>query len=580
MRLFLFRSILFIFGLGVFIPMAIGQQMSPDTLEISQEARNAKTDEIFFDAMKAKMHNDDKQAEKLFTQFAEKRPEVSDADYELAILSYNKKELEKARDYIKKAISIDSTNKWYKEEYATILADQDDFTGAAAVMGSLSIKFPEDRTYPLMAAEYYEHARKYDDAIYYLDKAIAQVGSEDDIMLRKAQIYMNLNKPDKAADVMEELIARDPKNGKNYKMLGELYDNNKQPEKAGEVFAKALKIIPDDPFVQLGLADHSLKTGDTAAFQIYVKKVVLNKDLDVDIQLDFLRTYIQSLPTDSVSVRQKALPIIKQLVAQHLEDADVLDFYGLILEVINRPDSAIEVFKQSLIIKPADFDTWTRLLQLYSDRHSSDSLLKYSTKALRLFPNQGNFHFYNGVGHYYKKDYSAAVQSLNRAIDMIPDSDRVALSGVYSFLGDIYHADKKDDLSDKSYSKALELTPDNATVLNNYSYYLSERGVKLDQAEKMSKRAMELNPGEATFLDTYGWILYKKGEYAKAKEYVQKAIALSGDNADATLYDHLGNICYKLNDAAGAIENWKKAKEKGIEDPIIDKKITEGKLYE
>jgi tetratricopeptide (TPR) repeat protein len=576
----IFRYLLLFLCAGVYAPAAYAQKEISDSVEMSEEGRNAKTDEIFFDAIKAKMHNDDSAAKKLFFHFAEVRPGVSDADYELAKYYYNDKNLNKAEEYIKKAISLSGDNKWYKEEYANILADKGSFADAASIMAALYDQDPEDRSYPLLAAEFYEHAKKYEEAIKYLDKALAQVGAEDDILLRKAQLYLQMNETAKAAGVMEQMIARDPKNGKNYKLLGELYDNNKMPEKAATVYETGKKIIPNDPYIQLGLADHYLKKGDSASYIEYVKKVAVNKELDAEIQLDFLKSYIQSLPNDSSMIRKQALPIMSQLVAQHQDDAEVLEFYGEFLEIINQPDSAIAPIKKSLALKPANYDLWDRLLQLYSERASADSLIKYSEKAIRLFPNQSILHYYNGLGHYYKKEYLPAIKAVNRAIDMMPDSDKGALSGMYSFLGDIFHADNEDDLSDKAYSKALALKPDDALILNNYSYYLSERGARLDEAEQMSKKAMELKPDEATFLDTYGWIQYKKGAFENARTYIQKAIALSGPRADATLYDHLGNVFYKLNDKDKAVENWKIAKEKGGDDPLIDKKISEGKLYE
>ncbi len=163
---------------------------------------------------------------------------------------------------------------------------------------------------------------------------------------------------------------------------------------------------------------------------------------------------------------------------------------------------------------------------------------------------------------------------------MQPENDKQALENMYEVLADAYHSNKQDEQSDKAFDKALVLDPNNASVLNNYSYFLSERGKRLDEAEKMSKKSLELRPEEATFLDTYGWILYKKGEFEKAKEYVQQAINKMGPGADATLYDHLGDIYYKLNEKGKALEFWKTAKDKGADDSLIDKKIKEGKLYE
>ena len=576
MRLYSFLYFFLFFCIST-NPISFAQEAA-DTSQTTGE-KNAKSDELYFDAEKAKMHDDEKQAKELLKQFIAARPEVSDGYYELSKIYYNDKSIDEAEANIKKAIDIDKDNKWYKEQYATILAERGADEEAAKIMADLNKSEPDDRSYPIMAADYYERAHKYDDAIKYLDVAIAQAGPDEELMMRKVQVYLSMNNVEKAAGIMKDLIAQDPRNGRYYKELGDLYDNNKLPEKAAEIYKNAQKNIPDDPSIQLGLAEHYLKLGDTQSYVAYVKKAIVNKDLDAENQLDILTAYAQSLPNDSV-LQAQGLPIIRQIVAQHPADPDVLEVYGEFLEKNNKRDSAIIEFKRSLEIKPANFNVWARLLEEYQDREHADSLVKYSEKAIRLFPNQVVAHYYNGIGHFYRKEYPAAAKAINRAIDMIPENDKQRLADMYAVLGDIYHSNKQFDLADQTYDKVLKLDPDNPTVLNNYSYYLSERGVKLDVAEKMSKRSLELRPKEGTFLDTYGWILYKKGDYAKAKEYVEKAIELAGINADGTLYDHLGNIYYKLNDSNKALENWKIAKEKKADDPELDKKIREGKLYE
>ena len=220
------------------------------------------------------------------------------------------------------------------------------------------------------------------------------------------------------------------------------------------------------------------------------------------------------------------------------------------------------------------------MLQFYSDKRDADSLIKYSDRTIRLFPSQALANYYNGIGHFNKKEYPAAIKSINRALDLQPNEKTDLLAIMYSTLGDIYNITHQYELSDNAFDKALGYDPNDATVLNNYSYYLSERGQKLEQAEKMSLKSLQIRPGEGTFLDTYGWILYKRGNYDDARDYVQQALRKAAANADGTLYNHLGNIYYKLNDKQKALENWKLAKEKGSDDPNLDKKISEVKLYE
>lgn len=545
----------------------------------TEEGRRAKTDELFFDAIKAKQHSDDEQAESLLKQFVAKRPEVGAAYYELAKLYGEQKKTEPAMASIKKALALEPQNKWYKESQASIYVAIGRYTDAAAIYGELAQADKQDEEYPVLAAEFYERAGKSQEAINYLDMALQRNMGDEDLQVHKMQLYLNMNKVDKAAAVVQQMITDEPKNGKYYKLLGELYDNNNMPDKAMALYNEASKKMPDDPSIQLGLATHYLVKGDTARYRDYVRKAITNAGMETDLQLELLKAYLSTMPDEATALTE-ALPLIAKLAAQGPPDAQILDYYGEALEGNNMPDSAAAVYKRALALKPSNFGVWIRLLSNYQDKAHADSLIKYSERAMKLFPNQAIAHFYNGVGYMNKGNYPTAIKAMNRALDLQPETEKEATAQIYSTLADVYYLDKQYAKSDETFEKALALDPANATVLNNYSYYLSERGVKLDEAEKMSKKSLELRPDEINFLDTYGWILYKKGDYDKAKSYIQKALSLANGMNDATLYEHLGDILYKQNEKSKAIEAWKKAKEKGSDGKNLDKKISEGKLYE
>jgi len=554
---------------------------APDTTNMAEteEGRRAQTDELYFEALKAKQHADDKQAEGLLKQFIAKRPEVAAAHYELAKIYSEQKKTDLAGASIKRALALDPSNKWYKEVNAGILVATGKYVEAANIYSELAKSEKQDEEYPVQAAEYYERAGKNQEALKHLDMALQRNMGDEDLLAHKIQLYLNMNDADKAAGVVLQMIADNPKNGKYYKLLGELYDNNKMPEKAAALYEQASKKLPDDPSVQLGLATHYLRKGDTLQYKAYVKKAITNTGVETELQLELLKAYIQTMP-DETSALAEALPLISKLVDQGPADAQMLEYYGEALDVSNMTDSAIIMYKRSLALKPSNFNVWQRLLGNYQEKKYADSLIKYSEKAMRLFPNQAITHFYNGIGYMNKNNYPSAIKAMNRAIDLQPETEKEILASMYSTIADVYYNSKQYTQSDEAFVKALALDPNNATVLNNYSYYLSERGIRLDEAERMSKKSLELRPDEVNFIDTYGWIFYKKGEFEKAKTHILRAIEVANGVNDATLYGHLGDILFKLNDKPKAIEAWKKAKEKGSDDKNLDKKISEGKLYE
>ncbi|PQJ09456.1 hypothetical protein CJD36_019645 [Flavipsychrobacter stenotrophus] len=549
-----------------------------DTLAHRTDVKSVKVNELYFEAQKAKQHNDTKGAIDLFEQFTVLDPNNAVGYYELSVLYDEARKTDKAEANIKKAIALSKDNKWYNINYSALLARQGKFLEAADVAARVADKENGDANYAMQASSYYERAKKYSEALIYLDKALVLSGSDDDILMQKVSIYLEMDKVDKATDVARQLISQDARNSKYYKLLGDLYENNKMPEKVLEVYKDAEKAIPGDPVIEMGLSEYYLKTGDSLNFRAYAKKGILNPKLDATTQIQLFYIYIQNL--SDAAQNTEGIPLLLQLIDQHPGDAQLLGTYGDFLASDQQIDKAIVEYKKSLAVKASNFEIWNRLLNAYAYQNATDSLIKYSEKVLRLFPNQAIVHYYNGLGHYNKKEYPAAISAINRAIDMIPDSDTKKLTDFYSMLGEVYNTTKQYQLSDNSFDKALEKEPKNATVLNNYSYFLSERGEKLDKARMMSEKSLQLRPNETTFLDTYGWILYKMGDYEKARENIERAANANDRKADGTIYDHLGDVYYKLKDKAKALQNWKIAKEKGVADPRLDKKISEEKLYE
>jgi len=207
-------------------------------------------------------------------------------------------------------------------------------------------------------------------------------------------------------------------------------------------------------------------------------------------------------------------------------------------------------------------------------------LIKYADKAIRLFPTQAMCFYFRGIGYYNKSNNPLAIKSLQKAIELQPEEQKQPLATMYIILGDVYHAEKMHKESDEAYDKAITIEPNDAILLNNYSYDLAIRSVQLDKALTMSAKSLTLRPNNATFMDTNAWIWFKKGDYKKAKEILEKAIQIASDKSDPDMHEHLGDVYFKLNEKVKALEQWNMAKQKGSDSELLIKKISEQKLYE
>ncbi|MBN9484989.1 MAG: hypothetical protein BGO70_05290 [Bacteroidetes bacterium 43-93] len=542
-------------------------------------APSLQTDMIFYDAERAKLKGDDKEAEQLLLKVVQQKPDAAGAFYELARLNFKQNRPEKAEEYIKKAISIDDSNPWYKSQYAEILVLANRQDEAADIYVQLAKTQKYNREFLLKAAHMYVYKNKPKEAMQALDQLLQKDSTDEEILNDKIDLYLKANDVDGAIKTTQKLITLYPKDGRYYATLAEIYENNKMPEKAETLYKQIEQQFGDEAPVQLSLAEYYKKKNDPVKYELFVKKAITNRSLDADMQISLLASYWQNNFRDT-SKRNDLEGIAKEVAMQHPGNANALAAYAQALAVNNKTAASQEYYKKSVAVDGSQYGIWLNLLSGYTDKQNADSLIKYSEKALRLFPNQAMLHYLNGIGKMNKGDYKNAVKSINRAIDMQPEDNKGQLAQMYTLLGDAYNFDKQYPQSDEAYNKALALDPENATVLNNYAYYLSVRGVRLDDAEKMSRKSLEIRKNEPTFMDTYGWILYKQGKYDKALEYIQKAIDANGINADGTVWEHLGDVYYKLNEVDKAVEAWKKAKEKGTDNIEIDKKIKDRKLYE
>ena len=81
------------------------------------------------------------------------------------------------------------------------------------------------------------------------------------------------------------------------------------------------------------------------------------------------------------------------------------------------------------------------------------------------------------------------------------------------------------------------------------------------------------------YVDTYAWVLYKLGRYEESHFWMNKALAAE-ENPSATLYDHAGDILFKINRVDEAVQMWQKAlsidsTQKLVEDKIIRRSLNE-----
>ena len=60
-------------------------------------------------------------------------------------------------------------------------------------------------------------------------------------------------------------------------------------------------------------------------------------------------------------------------------------------------------------------------------------------------------------------------------------------------------------------------------------------------------------------MDSLGWVLFRRGKFDEARKELERAAALPGGDDDPVVWDHLGDVYFRLDQPGRARAAWHKA---------------------
>lgn len=532
----------------------------------------------FIEGNKQKILENWEEAEASFNKALKIDPKHDASMYELARIYQRQGRIDDAILLMEDAITIDPNNDWYYMLLADLYRQSRNYEKVADVFKRLSEINPEKMDYRYDLAGIYTIMGEYKEAIAVYDEIEDVIGITEEVSLKKRNLWTNLDNPRKAMDEVEALVEAHPYNTRYLQILAEFYVNKEDYDKALEMYQKVVELDPEDPYIHISLSDLYRKKGNEEKAHEELKLGFANPDLNLESKIQIMITYytFDQLFNEK---KDQAIELAGILNEAHPGDPRSMSLYGDLLYRSGELEKAHEIIKDVLEIDESNYGVWEQKMFIENELQMNQQLAETSKNASELFPMQPLPYLFNGFANYQQKNYEDARKSLETGSKLVVGNDRLQAQ-FYSTLGDIYNQLGDHEKSDEYYDKALILTPNDEYVLNNYSYYLSLRGINLEKAREMAKRANDIASDNPSFMDTYGWVLYKLGEYAEAEKWVKKAIDHPEDNG-AVLLEHYGDILYKLGRVEEAVDYWQKAREAGGEtSEYLDQKIQDQKLYE
>lgn len=536
-----------------------------------------KLDVNFSDGLIQKMQGNYPEAIDKFKKCLDVYPNHAASLYEIAFIYNGGGKSIDAIPYAQKAVSLDETNEWYRLLLAKCYMEAGKFPEASSSFEKLVKYHPENVDYYFLWSSSLLHAGKVKDALEVYDKIEQMIGVSEEISLQKERIFLSQNQLDKAVAEAQKLINSNPGEMRFYNMLAELYFQNNKPDKGMEVCNKVFSMDPKEPRTHLLLAEYYESISDDAKAFSHVKSAFENPDMDIDEKVKILISYF-NIPEKFKAERDESAALIEILVRVHPNDAKTYSLQGDFLNRDGKNKEARESFRRAIALDKTRYPIWQQVMVLDELLGDFDSMESDSRQAMELFPSEPISYIFNASANYQKKNYKQAIEAAENGKDYVA-GDKKLLAQFYSIQGDSYNSLKEFALSDEKFEKCLNLDPENANVMNNWAYYLSLRNERLDKAEKMGLRANQLVKDNSSYEDTYAWVLYKQKNYEEAKKWLEKAFDHGGRD-NGTLLEHYGDILYQMGQTEKAFEYWQKAKIAGKHSDLLDKKLSDKKMYE
>ncbi len=552
---------------------------------VAQDAdRNRRYDAFFLDAICQREKGNNDAVFDLLRHCVDIDSTRSEAYYYLAQYYSALKQKDTVLSYLKKSVELEPENATYLETLANAYLNQRKYKDAIDVLERLCEKNHDRDDVLALLIQLYEQENDYDNAIRTLGRLETIEGKSERLSYAKSDLYTKKGDKKAAIAEMKQLADQYP-NDNNYRCLyaNTLYING-QKKKAVAIYDKVLKEEPDNRNAQMALVAYYNDQKDSANVNSMIERVLFNKNASTSDRVALMRQVIgdsEEAGGDSTRVLQ----LFHRLINMPQADSDMALFCASYMNMKKMPNDSIrQVLEKVLEMSPDHAAARLQLVSYAWQAEDRDRVIELCKAARQYNPDEMAFYYYQGIAYYQKDDLDNALNAFQNGIGVITsDSDPSIVSDFYAVMGDILHQKGMEKEAFEAYDSCLVWKEDNIGCLNNYAYYLSEKGIRLDDAEKMSFRTIKAEPKNATYLDTYAWILFMQKRYDEAKTYIDQTLE-NDTTPSAVLFEHAGDIYYHVGEKEKALEYWQEALERSDESDgrqqILTRKIKLKKYLE
>lgn len=515
---------------------------------VAQSSR--EFDQFFLEAMIQRQKGNNAAAFDLLRHCQELNPEAPEVYYFLAQYYSALKNTEKSVDCFKKAAALQPDNVTYMETLAQIYIRQQDFAQAIPVVEKIYERDKERLDLLEMLFQLYQQVGRNDKAVEVLNRIEAIDGKSERISMAKSEIFTRQGNKKGAIAEIKALAQKYPNDLNYMAFYAETMMMNGQVKKALKVYDQILQQEPDNNRVLMSLRTYHQALGHQTVADSLTERVLLNGNATSEERVHLLRQEIAACEQEGGD-STRVLQLFRKMLARPQSDEDMALLCASYMNAKQMPkDSISRVLEQALAIAPDNSMARLQLVGYAWEKEDMDRVVSLCQDARQYNPDEMAFYYYQGIAFYKQEKLDEALSAFKNGIGVIKDdSNPEIVSDFYAVMGDILHQQGQAEEAFAAYDSCLVWKEDNIGCLNNYAYYLSERGERLSKAEEMSYKTIKAEPKNSTYLDTYAWILYMEKRYAEAKIYIEQAVQNLDEKQDnSVILEHADKIKLKIKE--------------------------------
>lgn len=461
---------------------------------------------------------------------------------------------------LRRAIALAPQNIDLKETLANQLAREGKYKEAIKLYKEMIGKKPDvDRLTVLVGLQ--EESADFEGAIESITRLEQIEGKSERLSIEKFRLYNELGDNEHAYASIEALCEQFPHDLRYRVLLGDLYMQNGYHEMAQAIYKDVLTLEPDNSYAQISLLAYYKKMNKDSLYRCMVEDVVLNPETKSEAKVEAMRGFVgEAMQTQQDST--EVLSLFRRALRQPQDDRALAELCAYYMVAVGMPSASLKpVMEKILTIEPDYNRARLQLLDIFLRERNMKEVAELCRSGNDYSPSEVIYYYYGGLAELQLNHNATARQILLKGTQQItPETDTQTASELWAALGDVNHEMNDKQASYEAYEQALSFNPNNLMCLNNYAYFLSLDGQRLDYAAAMSRRTINAEPTNATFLDTYAWILFLQKQYTQAHIYISQALEhLDEAEENASIYDHAGDISFRMKRTREALRFWIKA---------------------